>query len=77
MYLQNERFEWVEQQGLDSGLRLNPDGTFVLHFPSGSDETTIDNGRIWYVVWVVVVAVAVIVMETLKEDIGWMPTVCM
>ena len=73
MYLQNERFEWVEQQGLDSGLRLNPDGTFVLHFPSGTDETTIDNGRIWYVVWVI----AGIVMETMKESIGSMSTVCM
>ena len=44
-HLQNTRHEWVMQQGLEGGLRLNPDGTFVLHFPTGSSG--VDSGRIW------------------------------
>mmetsp|Transcript_15540 Transcript_15540/g.26338 ORF Transcript_15540/g.26338 Transcript_15540/m.26338 type:complete len:170 (-) Transcript_15540:125-634(-) len=44
-HLQNNRNDWVVGQGLESGLRLNPDGTFVLHFPTGSSG--VDGGRIW------------------------------
>jgi hypothetical protein len=39
-HLQNEHADWIVQNKLETGLRLNPDGTFVIHFPSR-------NGRIW------------------------------
>jgi hypothetical protein len=41
-HLQNQQSEFVIQNKLETGLRLNPDGTFVIHFPS-------HDGRIWYV----------------------------
>jgi hypothetical protein len=41
-YLQNQQSDWIVQHKLETGLRLNPDGTFVIHFPA-------QNGRIWYV----------------------------
>mmetsp|Transcript_2725 Transcript_2725/g.4047 ORF Transcript_2725/g.4047 Transcript_2725/m.4047 type:complete len:145 (+) Transcript_2725:86-520(+) len=33
-HLQKERSEWVEQNGLDRGLKVNEDGTFQIKFPS-------------------------------------------
>lgn len=41
-HLQNNHAQWILDRGLDKGLKLNPDGTFVLQFP-GQKE----NGRIW------------------------------
>lgn len=45
-HLQGERSDWVMQQGLDSGLTINPNGTFVLSFPLDVDQ---EAGKIWYV----------------------------
>jgi hypothetical protein len=39
-YMQNEQSQWIVEHKLEKGLRLNPDGTFVIHFPA-------QNGRIW------------------------------
>jgi hypothetical protein len=46
-HLQNTHHGWIVSQGLDRGLRLNPNGTFVLQFPNTSRGY--DSGRIWYV----------------------------
>jgi hypothetical protein len=43
-YLQDARATWLVEQGLDRGLRLNANGTFVLQFPSRRGH---DSGRIW------------------------------
>lgn len=43
-YLQTTRASWVERNGLDRGLKLQRDGTFVLKFPSFEQ----DGARIWY-----------------------------
>jgi hypothetical protein len=45
-HLQNSCADWVEKHGLSSGLKLNPDGTFVLKFPT-MNKLRKDNGRIW------------------------------
>lgn len=42
-HLQTTRGDWIRQKGLDRGLSLQRDGTFVLKFPSE------DQSRIWYV----------------------------
>ena len=39
-HLQNQQYEFVAQHKLETGLRFNPDGTFVIHFQS-------HDGRIW------------------------------
>lgn len=43
-HLQENRAEWLVSEGLDSGLRLNSNGTFVLQFPA---RKGFDAGRIW------------------------------
>jgi hypothetical protein len=45
-HLQGARSDWLTEQGLDRGLRLNSNGTFVLQFPA---KRGFDSGRIWYV----------------------------
>ena len=40
-HLQTTRSEWVQRMGLDKGLTLNSDGTFLLTFPSNQGD------RIW------------------------------
>jgi hypothetical protein len=42
-HLQNARGDWVHQQGLDKGLSIQPNGTFVLKFPSYDK----DKASIW------------------------------
>jgi hypothetical protein len=42
-YLQKERSEWVVSQGLDQGLTVHRDGTFLIKFPSYEK----DMARIW------------------------------
>lgn len=44
-HLQNNHSEWIVQKKLETGLKLNPDGTFVLQFPSSGGRK--ENGRIW------------------------------
>ena len=46
-HLQDNRSEWLMAHKLDQGLRLNRNGTFLLHFPCRSKG--LDAGRIWYV----------------------------
>ena len=43
-HLQEAKADWLVQQGLDRGLRLNANGTAVLQFPS---RNGFDSGRIW------------------------------
>lgn len=42
-HLQTTRADWIEKNGLDKGLNLQRDGTFVLKFPSFDK----DEARIW------------------------------
>mmetsp|Transcript_14683 Transcript_14683/g.24885 ORF Transcript_14683/g.24885 Transcript_14683/m.24885 type:complete len:144 (-) Transcript_14683:41-472(-) len=42
-YLQTSRSDWIQKKGLDRGLNLQRDGTFVLKFPSYDK----DEARIW------------------------------
>ena len=42
-HLQTTRSAWVERMGLDKGLSLQRDGTFLLKFPSYNT----DQARIW------------------------------
>lgn len=44
--LQKDHFYWVASKGLDSGLHINPNGTFTLSFPA---REGFDSGRIWCV----------------------------
>jgi len=44
-HLQNTKRDWILKNALDKGLRLNPDGTFVLYFPA--PRKGVDGGRIW------------------------------
>lgn len=37
--------EWVMEKGLDTGLHINPNGTFSMSFPA---RKGFDSGRIWY-----------------------------
>jgi hypothetical protein len=46
-HLQGSHAPWLQEQGLDRGLRVNAKGTFVLHFPSQLHRG--DAGRIWCV----------------------------
>ena len=49
-HLQSHHSQWIQQVGLDTGLRLNKDGTFVLRFPGSGDEAvdeTAVDGSIW------------------------------
>ena len=51
-HLQNHHSEWVQSRGLDKGLKLNKDGTFVLRFPQANkaDDDKVDTakqGSIW------------------------------
>jgi len=39
-HLQTTRYEWIQQHGLDRGLQIQRDGTFVLRFPSTTTTTT-------------------------------------
>ncbi len=36
-YLQSHHSQWISRMGLDTGLKLNKDGTFALRFPPSSD----------------------------------------
>ena len=42
--LQSHHSHWVQYTGLDRGLKLNKDGTFVLRFPTGDDDGGGGNG---------------------------------
>ncbi|CAJ1949510.1 unnamed protein product [Cylindrotheca closterium] len=42
--LQKDHSSWIESKGLDSGLHINPNGTFTLSFPA---KEGFDSGRIW------------------------------
>lgn len=44
-HLQSHHRQWVTRMGLDTGLKLNTDGTFALRFPPapGSDGTIVAN----------------------------------
>lgn len=62
-HLQSNHSHWVQQTGLDTALKLNKDGTFILRFPgpdnddgtadvvaedgSSEGETGLKNGSIW------------------------------
>jgi hypothetical protein len=54
-HLQQHYSGWLQENGLDSGLLLNSNGTFVLQYPvltetsATSSPTSVDTGRIWYV----------------------------
>jgi hypothetical protein len=43
-HLQGVQADWVVEQGLDSGLTINSNGTFLLTFPTVQGRET---GRIW------------------------------
>lgn len=45
-HLQKDQHEWLVSTGLDRGLRINANGTFVLQFPA--TRLGVDGGRIWY-----------------------------
>eukprot|EP00526_Cylindrotheca_closterium_P020526 CAMPEP_0113617050 /NCGR_PEP_ID=MMETSP0017_2-20120614/8567_1 /TAXON_ID=2856 /ORGANISM="Cylindrotheca closterium" /LENGTH=212 /DNA_ID=CAMNT_0000526407 /DNA_START=45 /DNA_END=684 /DNA_ORIENTATION=+ /assembly_acc=CAM_ASM_000147 len=42
--LQKDHSSWVASKSLDSGLHINPNGTFTLSFPA---REGFDSGRIW------------------------------
>lgn len=42
--LQKGHCSWITSKGLDSGLHINPNGTFTLSFPA---REGFDSGRIW------------------------------
>ena len=44
--LQKGHSSWISSKGLDSGLHINPNGTFTLSFPA---REGFDSGRIWWV----------------------------
>eukprot|EP00522_Entomoneis_paludosa_P008562 CAMPEP_0172439480 /NCGR_PEP_ID=MMETSP1065-20121228/457_1 /TAXON_ID=265537 /ORGANISM="Amphiprora paludosa, Strain CCMP125" /LENGTH=198 /DNA_ID=CAMNT_0013188167 /DNA_START=25 /DNA_END=621 /DNA_ORIENTATION=+ len=44
-HLQNSRSNWIRQEGLERGLHINANGTFVLQFPA--TQNGFDSGRIW------------------------------
>jgi hypothetical protein len=44
-HFQSNHGEWVVNRRLEKGLKLNPDGTFVLRFPASEGRK--ENGRIW------------------------------
>lgn len=43
-HLQETKADWLVEQGLERGLRLNSNGTAVLQFPP---KMGMDSGRIW------------------------------
>mmetsp|Transcript_10032 Transcript_10032/g.14948 ORF Transcript_10032/g.14948 Transcript_10032/m.14948 type:complete len:186 (-) Transcript_10032:1885-2442(-) len=50
-HLQNHHSEWVQSRGLDKGLELKKDGTFILRFPqttkADDDSADATKGSIW------------------------------
>mmetsp|Transcript_21731 Transcript_21731/g.31096 ORF Transcript_21731/g.31096 Transcript_21731/m.31096 type:complete len:189 (-) Transcript_21731:200-766(-) len=50
-HLQNHHSEWVQNKGLDQGLELKKDGTFILRFPQAAntddDSVNSSRGSIW------------------------------
>mmetsp|Transcript_16741 Transcript_16741/g.25297 ORF Transcript_16741/g.25297 Transcript_16741/m.25297 type:complete len:157 (-) Transcript_16741:253-723(-) len=44
-HLQNEKSDWVRSHGLQYGLNLNSNGTFVLRFPPSNGQR--ETGHIW------------------------------
>jgi hypothetical protein len=46
-HLQDRQSEWLVANGLDKGLHVNANGTFILKFLSS--RPGVDAGRIWYV----------------------------
>ena len=44
-HLQDSRAGWLIEQGLDSGLQIKSNGTFLLHFPATQDGSA--GGKIW------------------------------
>ena len=44
-YLQKEKSNWIATHGLNQGVEVGADGTFLIKFPSHDK----DNARIWYV----------------------------
>jgi hypothetical protein len=44
-HLTANQSDWLVEKGLDRGLKLHSDGTFILNFP----RKGFDAGRIWYV----------------------------
>lgn len=45
-HMQEKRADWLVEQGLDRGLHINPNGTFMMSFPA---RKGFDSGRLWYV----------------------------
>jgi hypothetical protein len=43
-HLQESRSQWLLETGLDRGLHVNSNGTFVINFPA---RKGFDAGRIW------------------------------
>jgi hypothetical protein len=43
-HLQENRSDWLTEKGLDRGLHINPNGTFIMSFPA---KKGFDSGRIW------------------------------
>lgn len=39
--LQSHHATWVKRMGLTTGLKLNKDGTFVLRFPGGEEQSPV------------------------------------
>ena len=37
-HMQSQHSRWVEQSGLNTGLRVNKDGTFLLRFPRSNND---------------------------------------
>ena len=46
-HLQNHHSEWVQSRGLDKGLELKKDGTFILRFPlvEKVDDDSVDTSK--------------------------------
>lgn len=43
-HLQDAQSDWLVQQGLDRGLHVKSNGTFLLHFPARQGH---DAGKLW------------------------------
>jgi hypothetical protein len=44
-HLQQNHSDWIIENGLDRGLHINSNGTFVLQYPP--THYNVDPGRIW------------------------------
>lgn len=44
-HLQNFQSDWLEKEGLATGLHIKNDGTFTLNYPR--TDPNVDSGRIW------------------------------